>query len=311
MHGVTLIAFYHNATEGTTIKPLFTTGASLNTRLLVTVILSVSLLITDRQSNLLDNVRNVISIVLYPIERLVNLPPQLNQTLSDSLLSYQDVVTENTRLKEQQFIAQTKLLKLAALEKENIRLQALLGNSFTLGEQLLTAELLAVNLAPYEHTIALNKGSRFGIHKNQPVISVNGVVGQVTRSTAMRSEVLLISDPSHAIPVQINRNGLYSIAVGSGQINQLNLPYLPNNSDIRPGDLLITSGLGGTFPQGYPVATVTAVTRQPDKPFAIITATPKAQLDRLRELLIVWSDTTPIPLLNTPEPSSTQNNEPD
>jgi len=105
VHGVTLITFYNNATEGTTIKPLFTTGASLNTRLLVTVILSASLLITDRQSNLLDNVRNVISILLYPIERLVNLPPQLNQTLSNSLRSYQDVVTENTRLKEQQFVA--------------------------------------------------------------------------------------------------------------------------------------------------------------------------------------------------------------
>ena len=279
--------------------------------MLVTVILSVSLLITDRQSNVLKSTRDVISVLLYPIERLVNLPPQLNQTLSKSLLSYQDLVTENARLKKQHFIAQTKLLKLAALEKENIRLQALLGNSFTLGEQLLTAELLAVNLAPYEHTIALNKGSRFGIHKNQPIINIHGVVGQVTRSTPMRSEVLLISDPSHAIPVQINRTGLHSIAVGSGQINRLNLPFLPNNSDIIPGDLLITSGLGGTFPSGYPVATVTTVNPQPDKPFAIITATPVAQLDHIRELLVVWSNTTPIPLLNETKPSPTSNNESD
>ena len=259
----------------------------------------------------MDSTRNALSLITYPLERLVNLPPQLNQTLTDSLLSYQNVVDENTRLKEQQFKAQTKLLKLAALEKENIRLQALLGNSLTLGEQLLSAEVLSINLAPYEHTIALNKGSRFSIHKNQPVLNINGVVGQVTRSTPMRSEVLLITDPSHAIPVQINRNGLYTIAVGSGQLNQLNLPYLPNNSDIQPGDLLITSGLGGTFPQGYPVATVKTVTSQPDKPFAIITATPKAQLDRIRELLVVWSDSTPIPLLNPSKTPTPQSNEPD
>jgi rod shape-determining protein MreC len=129
----------------------------------------------------------------------------------------------------------------------------------------------------------------------------------------MRSEVLLITDYP-AMPTSRNKstgNGLYTIAVGSGQLNQLNLPYLPNNSDIQPGDLLITSGLGGTFPQGYPVATVKTVTSQPDKPFAIITATPKAQLDRIRELLVVWSDSTPIPLLNPSKTPTPQSNEPD
>jgi rod shape-determining protein MreC len=110
------------------------------------------------------------------------------------------------------------------------------------------------------------------------------------------SEIMLITDPNHAIPVQVNRNGLLTIAVGSGQLNRLNLPFLPNNADIRPGDLLITSGLGGTFPSGYPVAVVDDFTPMSNKPFVNITATPKAMLDRNRELLIVWSDSSPVSL---------------
>jgi rod shape-determining protein MreC len=120
---------------------------------------------------------------------------------------------------------------------------------------------------------------------------------------------MLITDPSHAIPVQVNRNGLRTIAVGSGQINRLNLPFLPNNADIRPGDLLISSGLGGTFPYGYPVAVVNEFKSQPDKSFASIHAAPKAFLDKSREFLIVWSDSSPIPFtLPLQEPSATNNN---
>ncbi len=176
----------------------------------------------------------------------------------------------------------------------------MLENSFKLGEQVLVAELLSVNMAPYEHIVVVNKGTRFGVHPQQPVMDANGVVGQVFRALPFTSDIMLITDPNHAIPVQVNRNGLLTIAVGSGQINRLILPYLPNNADIRPGDLLITSGLGGTFPQGYPVAVVDEFTSQTNKPFATVTATPKAMLDRNRELMIVWSDPTPIPLVSKP-----------
>jgi rod shape-determining protein MreC len=129
---------------------------------------------------------------------------------------------------------------------------------------------------PYEHVVVVNKGSRFGVHKKQPVLDANGIVGQVIRSLPLSSEVMLITDPNHAIPVQVNRNGLRTIAIGSGLLDRLNLPFLPNNADIIPGDLLVTSGLGGTFPQGYPVAIVNKFTVQPDQPFADIYATPKA-----------------------------------
>lgn len=245
-----------------------------------------------------------------PVKYMVNLPAKTIEEVTETASSYSALKEENRKLNEERLIHQTRLLKLAALERENIRLRALLEKSikFKLGEKILVAELLSVNTAPYEHIVIVNKGTRFGVHQQQPVMDANGVVGQVFRSLPFSSEIMLITDPNHAIPVQVNRNGLLTIAVGSGQTNRLILPYLPNNADIRPGDLLITSGLGGTFPQGYPVAVVDEFTSQTNKPFATVTATPKAQLDRNRELMIVWSDTSPVKLdtkaaeSNEPEP---------
>lgn len=235
--------------------------------------------------------------IVYPVQMFVSLPSMLGY-IGDAIASHRSLLKENRELKEIQLINEAKLLKLAALEKENIRLRALLENSFKLGEQVLVAELLSVNLAPYEHVVVVNKGSRFGVHSKQPVLDAHGIVGQVVRTLPISSEIMLITDPNHAIPVQVNRNGLRTIAIGSGRINKLNLPFLPNNADILPGDLLISSGLGGTFPPGYPVAIVDDFKVRPNKPFARITATPKAQLDKSREFLIVWSDTTPVPLID-------------
>ena len=248
----------------------------------------------------MDSLRTTLSFFVDPLKYLVDLPTVLVGQAADSVSSYRTLKKENERLREEQLIHQTKLLKLAALEKENIRLRALLENSFKLGEQVLVAELLSINTEPYEHIVVVNKGTRFGVHPQQPVLDANGVVGQVFRALPLTSEIMLITDPNHAIPVQVNRNGLLTIAVGSGQLNRLVLPYLPSNADIRPGDLLITSGLGGTFPQGYPVAVVDEFTSQPNKAFATITATPKALLDRNRELMIVWSDSAPVPFISKP-----------
>lgn len=221
------------------------------------------------------------------------------------MISYVDLQKENRRLKETQLINDGKLLKLAALEKENIRLRLLLENSFQLGEQVLVAELLSVKLEPYEHTVLVNKGSRFGVHPKQPVLDASGIVGQVIRVTTNTAEVMLITDPDHAIPVEVNRNGLRTIAFGTGQANRLNLPFLANNADVVPGDLLVTSGLGGGFPPGYPVAVVDKFEARPDKSFANIYATPKAQLDKSREFLIVWSESTPVVLGGEPDKPKT------
>lgn len=272
------------------------------------VLISVVLLAVDHRSSRLDKTRSVLSVLVYPIQLLVSFPVELAEETYQTVVSYTELKKENARLKEKQLVDSIKLLKFAALENENIRLRGLLENSFKLGEQVLVAELLSVNLVPFEHVVVVNKGSRFGVYPKQPVLDANGIVGQVIRSLPLSSEIMLITDPNHAIPVQVNRNGLRTIAIGSGQLDRLVLPYLPNNADIVPGDLLVTSGLGGTFPQGYPVAVVDNLIVQPNKSFAKIVATPKAQLDRSRELLIVWTDPTPVPFTILPEPEPNTEN---
>lgn len=269
------------------------------------VLISVILLAVEHRSSRLDKTRSILSMLIYPIQLLVSLPAELTDNVFNSAISYKELRNENKLLKRKQLLDSIKLLKYDALENENIRLRGLLENSFKLGEQVLVAELLSVKLVPYEHIVVVNKGSRFGVNVKQPVMDANGIVGQVIRSLPFSSEVMLITDPNHAIPVQVNRNGLRTIAIGSGQLDRLNLPFLPNNADIVPGDLLVTSGLGGTFPQGYPVAVVAGFSVQPNKPFADIYAVPKAKLDKSRELLIVWSNSTPIPLVLPKE--NTQN----
>lgn len=256
------------------------------------------MLAVDYRSSRLDSIRSVLSVIVYPIQLLVSLPIEMTVAGYETIISYSELVKENERLKQKQLVNSAKLLKYVALQNENIRLRGLLENSFKLDEQVLIAELLLVNLVSYNHIVVVNKGSMLGVHARQSVVDANGVVGQVIRSLPLSSEIMLITDPNHAIPIQVNRNGLRTIAVGSGELNRINLPFLPNNADVLPGDLLVTSGLGGTFPQGYPVAIVDTFTVQPNKPFANISAIPKAKLDRSRELLIVWSDRTPIPFIS-------------
>jgi rod shape-determining protein MreC len=200
------------------------------------------------------------------------------------------LIAENQRLKEEALVLKGRQLKFEALEAENIRLRGLLDSTFKVGDQVLIAEPLAINVVPYENLIVVNKGSRFGVAPGQAVVDGNGVVGQVLRVTPNTADVVMITDPSHAIPVQVNRNGLRTIAVGKGRTDWLELPHLSGNADIKPGDLLVTSGLGGVFPAGYPVARVIAA------PSGVANgAAPIARLDHNRELLVVRSDSTPLP----------------
>lgn len=238
----------------------------------------------------------MLSWLVYPVQYVANVPNQLLNSFADNIDSYQQLLEDNKTLKNNELINNVKLLKFAALEAENIRLRSLLDSSFKLGEQFLIAELMSVSLAPYEQVVMVNKGSRFGVHDGQAVLDAKGIVGQVKQALSLSSQIILITDPNHAIPVQLNRNGLQTIALGTGQLNQLHLPFLPNNTDIKKGDLLITSGLGGVFPQGYPVAIVESITEQPGKPFAVIKARPTAALNASREFLIVWSSEQVVPL---------------
>ncbi len=271
------------------------------------MLLSILLLAIERQSARLESVRSFLSVIVYPIQSLVSLPLEVTDQTFQFFVSYKELKKENVILKKQAQLHKTDLLKLKNLEKENIRLRALMNKSYTLGEHVLAAELIGATHFPYEHVVLVDKGTHFGINKYQPVLDTNGIVGQVIREYPLSAEIMLITDPSHAIAVEVNSNGLRTIAFGNGQYNQLKLPFLPNDSDIEMGDLLISSGLDGTFPRGYPVAIVTTINKTNDQ-FAYILAEPIAQLDKIREVLIVLNKPKSIPLTATKEIIANQSN---
>ena len=252
------------------------------------MLLSTVLMVMDHRYQNLKSVRSALSVIVYPLQLAIELPGSVSDWLGESLSSRRDLQEENASLRTQQIMQKVQMQRLAALEAENIRLRELLDASFEVGEKRLIAELMSVNLDPFQHQIVINKGTLDDVYPGQPILDAEGVMGQIVHAGPYTSTAVLITDTSHAIPVQVNRNGLRSIAIGSGTINRLELPYIPNNSDILPGDLLITSGLGGRFPPGYPVAKVGAIQYDPGRSFAQVIAEPLAQLNRSREVLLVW-----------------------
>ncbi|MEN8763322.1 MAG: rod shape-determining protein MreC [Thiogranum sp.] len=271
------------------MKQIFTAGPPLFARLVGLVLLSIGLMTVDHREHHLDSVRGGLSVLVYPLQWLVDLPGSTSEWFRESLSTRRELQEENASLRTQQLLLNTQLQKLESLEAENRRLRALLDSSFQVGKRpMLIAGLLSVDMDPYRHQIELNKGTLDHLFEGQPLLDSQGVMGQLIHVGPFTSTAMLITDPSHAIPVQVNRNGLRTIALGTGAIDRLELPHIPDNADIRIGDLLVTSGLGGRFPPGYPVAEVIDVEQDPGRAFSHVTARPRALLDRSREVLVVW-----------------------
>ena len=267
---------------------LFRGGPALALRTAALVVLSLALMVLDHRMHHLETARAALSVVVYPIRYLADVPDALTHWAQTSLADRQVLLRENRALHEKQLRLQAELQKFQALERENARLRALLRSSAKTGERVLIAELLAVDLDPYKHQLSINKGSAEGVYRGQPLLDAHGVMGQIIHVGPFSSLALLITDASHAIPVQFDRTGIRAIAFGAGARNRLELPHLPNNVDVVVGDLLVTSGLGERFPHGYPVGVVTGVETDPSGSFARIHAAPAAHLDRAREVLLVW-----------------------
>ncbi|RZV33919.1 MAG: rod shape-determining protein MreC [Chromatiales bacterium] len=262
---------------------------ALGLRVLVLMIISIVLMYLDHRQNHLDGIRKGIGAAVYPLQLAVDAPVRLWEWLGDSTTSRNELELELGRLQAERLLTNARLQRLTALEAENARLRALLDARETVRDEVRVAEIMAVDANPYEHNLVIDVGSRDGVYDGQAIVDADGVVGQVIRTGVVTAQAVLISDADHALPVEVNRNGLRTIAVGTGEIDRLDLPFLPNNADIRAGDLLVTSGLGGAFPAGYPVAVVDSVTRIPQEPFADVTATPSAALDQVREVMLIWS----------------------
>jgi rod shape-determining protein MreC len=262
-------------------------NTSIQTLFLVS--LSIALMFADHRYSHLEVVRSNISVALSPLRYLVSLPALAGDWAGDWLASYTELLNENSALKSKVRILNARLQKTQVLQAENTRLRNMLGSSRKLADQVIVAELLAVDQNPYRQLIEINKGTIDGVAIGHAVIDDFGVMGQVIHVNRYTATTMLISDPEHAIPVQFIRSGTRSVAFGNGGSDQLELRYLPATADIMVNDQLVTSGLGGRFPADYPVATVTSITADLTHGFVSVLAKPKARLDSSREVLVIKS----------------------
>ncbi|NQV86711.1 MAG: rod shape-determining protein MreC [Woeseiaceae bacterium] len=262
---------------------------ALGLRVLGLIFISILLMYFDNRDNHLDTVRKGIGAAIYPLRVIVDAPVRFWHWLDESTTSRSDLEQELGRLNSERLVTSARLQKLNALEAENARLRELLDARAQVRDRARVAEIMSVDANPYSHSLVIDVGTQDGVFDGQALIDADGVVGQVIEAGLMTSQAMLISDTDHALPVEVNRNGLRTIVVGTGRIDSLQLPFVVNNADIRVGDLLVTSGLGGVFPAGYPVAIVESVTRLPHEPYAEVTATPAAALGRVREVMLIFS----------------------
>lgn len=268
-------------------------ASALGLKALVLAAISIGIMVVDHRQQHLQVVRRSLTAVAYPFQVLVHSPVAGWEWLTSNFATRNALLEENARLKEAQARNELRLLRFEAIEQENLRLRALVAAGPRVAERTMLAEILRVDLDPFRHRVIIDRGTRDGVFRAQAVIDGNGVFGQVTNVGPQSAEVILLSDTSHAIPVRISRNGLRTIAVGTGDAKRLSLPYLPRNADVKVDDVLLTSGLGGVFPPGYPVGRVTEVTRDPSQPLAAVAAEPAAALDRDSEVLLVWFTAKP------------------
>ncbi len=235
-----------------------------------------------------DTIYAKLAIVAEPFAVAANLPRNSFNNLRHYFINHQTLLQEHNRLASENVLLKAKLQTLAALEADNQRLRSLLNSSTLVNDSVLVAELIGLSPNPLRHEIVLNKGSNDHVYEGQPVIDAQGLIGQVIRVSPNHSRVLLISDSNHAVPVKVNRNGMRSVVEGNGLYDQLTLPHVAATADMQVGDLLVTSGLGGRFPVGYPVGVVINIDINPGQAFATITAQPSAQLTQGDYLLLVF-----------------------
>ncbi|MBB5017963.1 rod shape-determining protein MreC [Chitinivorax tropicus] len=267
--------------------PFFIRGISPKTKLIIYGLLSLALLIIDSRYRVLDVVREKVSVLLYPLQVVATTPITAAHRLSDFLSDQARLRSENERLHNQQLEANAQLLRMRELQAENDRLRGLLGSANLLPGQTMFAEILYTGRDPFTRKVIVNRGTHDAVVTGQPVIDDAGVLGQVTRVHELVSEVTLLTEKGQPVPVQIQRNGLRAVVFGTGQATELEVRFLPLNADIQVGDILVTSGIDGTYPPGLPVAIVQTVDKSGASNFARIVCRPAGNVEKHRYLLIL------------------------
>jgi len=277
-------------------------GAGAQTaRLMLYGLLAIVLMAIDQRGHYIPRLRALVANAAEPLYHLVDWPIRAAESVAGQFRSRERLEATNAQLRAALLAQEADLQRLETLAEENRRLRALLEGAQSLVFKTRFAELVRVDLDPFSHQVMINKGSSDGVEVGQAVIDAEGVMGQVEHVTLHMSRVRLISDPNHALPVQINRTGLRAIALGTGETGALVLNSVPLEADVREGDLVVTSGLGDRFPGGYPVAAVTTVLREEGQTFAQVIARPLASLDRGREVLLIVPQFTDEAFIGPPD----------
>ena len=270
------------------MKTLFTRGPSLLSRLVLALACSFLLIFVDHRLQAMQPVRMFLNSLVTPVQYLAILPEQILSNFSESVKNQEQLAEENQALKKQMLELRAQLQQLQFISNENKRLRALLGSEQRQPSRRMVAEGVAVASEPFSQQLVINKGTLNGVYEGQPVIDSKGVVGQIQDVGSNTARVLLISDQSHGIALRAERNDIRVLAQGTGEIGKLQLMFVPHSSELAEGDLLMTSGLGGVYPEGYPVARITRINRNESLPFAEVTADSISALDRVRAVLLLW-----------------------
>lgn len=257
--------------------------------------ISFLLIFFSGKSSWLDSLEGEASIIATPFYWVADLPSRFSGWLSTSTTSRFELTQHIESLEAEVLLLKAKNQRMAALAAENVRLRELLNSSALVDEKVRIAELVGVSPDPLHHEIIINKGANDGLYIGLPVLDAQGLMGQVIKVEAKQSRVLLITDATHAIPVIVNRNGVRSIAEGVGRLQELSLRFVAQSTDIKVGDLLVSSGMGGHFPAGYPVGVVASIQNDPGQPFLSVRLKPSAQLDRSRYVLLAFKRNARLP----------------
>lgn len=272
---------------------LFAEGSVSTLQLIVYLAIAVVLMVLDHRGGYLEVLRHASSVVVEPLYRLAAFPADVARATRTAVATQDSLATENRELREALLLAQARLARLDTLVAQNARLKDLLDAQKNLGLSVQFARLVDVDLDPFRHRIVLDVGSNQGITVGQPVIDAHGVMGQVIEVLPNTAVAMLVTDPTHAIPVVVERTGVRTIAYGSGAIDRLDLPNIPISADVKAGDKLLTSGLGGRFPAGFPVGEIREVKNDRSGMFAAAVARPAAALDRSGEVLLLRDQPQP------------------
>jgi rod shape-determining protein MreC len=291
---------------GAVIEPIFHSGPSIGARIVALIFAAVLLMLADWRFGLLAPGRAVLGDAAVPLYWIGNLPARTARWFEEVFSSRESLLEENRALRAESLVLQARSQRLAALAAENVRLRELLHSTALLDEKLLVAEIIGVSPDLGNQTVVIDKGSSQGLKRGQAVIDAYGLFGQVVEVGRFSSRVLLVTDSTHAVPAQVVRNGVRLIVEGTGRMDVLDVNHVSSNMDVRPGDLLVSSGLGQRFPGGYPVAVVESVTNDAGRIFSRVLARPSAQLDRSRHVMVVTvaadSAMRELPLAPDPEP---------